>query len=152
MSGYIYMPYSGKYTVKNPKKYNGNHNEVYFRSLWELTYMKWCDGNDDVLRWGSEEVVIPYVSPLDGKGHRYFPDFYVKTKNNDEFIIEVKPKNQCGPPKGLSESQKKNKKSRKRHIRNMITWAINEAKWTAATKFCKKRKWKFMILTEDTLR
>ena len=90
------MAYSGTYKPVNPKKYRGNPNQVIYRSLWERKLMVYCDHNDAVLEWGSEEVIIPYLSPWDGKLHRYFPDFYMKVRQSDEtikkFIIEVKPK------------------------------------------------------------
>ena len=87
------MSYSGTYKPINPKKYRGNPNQVVYRSLWERKLMVYCDKNDAILEWGSEEVIIPYLSPWDGKLHRYFPDFYMKVKQASgsikKFIIEV---------------------------------------------------------------
>ena len=84
--------YKGKYRVLNPNKYKGEINNVIYRSLWELKFMKWCDGNTGVLEWGSETVVIPYVSPVDKRIHRYFVDFFIKVldKNNSiqKYLIE----------------------------------------------------------------
>ena len=82
------MAYSGKYRPVNPKKYRGDYKNVIYRSLWELKFMKWCDGNKNVIEWGSEEIIIPYISPVDNRVHRYFPDFYVKA-----YTKEGKPKN-----------------------------------------------------------
>ena len=56
--------------------------------------MSSLDRNDNVLEWSSEEYIIPYESPLDGKVHRYYPDFWVKVRQGPqtrEFIIELKP-------------------------------------------------------------
>ena len=96
------MSYSGRYIPKNPKKYKGDYSQVIYRSLWERRFMVYCDSSDSIIEWGSEEIIIPYLSPWDGKIHRYFPDFYIKTKQHDgsikKFIIEVKPKAQCKPP------------------------------------------------------
>ena len=96
------MSYKGRYIPLNPKKYRGNPSQVIYRSLWERKLMVYCDRNDKVLEWGSEEVIIPYMSPKDGKLHRYFPDFYMKVKQtngtNKKFIIEVKPKIQSKQP------------------------------------------------------
>ena len=96
------MAYSGKYRPKDPKKYVGNPTRIYYRSLWERKFMVYCDTNDSIIEWGSEEVIIPYISPWDGRVHRYFPDFYIKVRQTDgklkKFIIEIKPKNQCAPP------------------------------------------------------
>ena len=96
------MAYRGKYLPSNPKKYVGNPSQVIYRSLWERKLMVYCDTHDKVIEWGSEEIIIPYMSPWDGKLHRYFPDFYMKVKqangNIKRFIIEVKPKYQCQSP------------------------------------------------------
>ena len=96
------MAYSGKYNPINPKKYKGDPSKVIYRSLWERKLMVYCDNTKSVLEWGSEEIIIPYVSPWDGKVHRYFPDFYMKVKQTSgktkKFIVEVKPKYQCKPP------------------------------------------------------
>ena len=140
------MAYRGRYRVKNPEKYKGNHEKVYYRSSWELKFMVYCDNNSAVLEWGSEEVIIPYISPLDGRRHRYFPDFYIKVKQADgsikKIIIEVKPKKQCKPPDIP-------KKKTKRFINEVRTWGVNKAKWEAAIDWCNDRGMEFKILTED---
>ena len=96
------MAYKGRYTPQNPQKYRGNPRNVIYRSLWERKFMTYCDQSDSIVEWGSEEVIIPYISPWDGLVHRYFPDFYIKVKQHDnkvkKYIIEVKPKKQCSPP------------------------------------------------------
>ena len=96
------MSYKGRYISKNPKKYRGDPQSIIYRSLWERKFMVYCDTNDSVIEWGSEEIIIPYLSPWDGRIHRYFPDFYIKIKQHNgsikKFVIEVKPKKQCSPP------------------------------------------------------
>lgn len=143
------MAYSGKYRPKNPKKYVGNSNRIYYRSLWERKFMIYCDTNDSIVEWGSEEVIIPYVSPWDNRVHRYFPDFYVKVRQKGgglkKFIIEVKPKKQCKPP------DKTPKRKTRRWYNEVKTWGINEAKWQSATKWCKDNNMQFQILNEDHL-
>ena len=74
------MTYKGKFLPNNRKKYKGDINNIVYRSLWERKFMVYCDENNDITEWGSEELIVPYISPLDGKRHRYFPDFYIKTK------------------------------------------------------------------------
>jgi hypothetical protein len=142
------MAYSGKYRPNNPRKYKGNPTEIYYRSLWELKLMKWCDLNDNILEWGSEEIVVPYVSPLDGRYHRYFVDFYVKvrTKSNQikKYLVEVKPKKQTLEP------QKQQRKTKK-YINEVATYVVNQAKWDAAREWCADRQMEFLILTEDHL-
>ena len=36
----------------------------------------------NILEWGSEEIVLPYRSPIDNKVHRYYPDFYIKVRES----------------------------------------------------------------------
>lgn len=143
------MTYKGKYTPQKPKKYLGDPNNIVFRSSWELKFMKYCDANDNILQWGSEELIIPYISPVDGKRHRYFPDFFIKvrTKTNQvkKFLVEVKPKYQVDGPK---PQQRKTK----RYITEVMTYAVNQAKWEAAREFCHDRQWEFIILTENELK
>tara|TARA_B100000315_G_scaffold57494_1_gene51776 strand:+ start:109 stop:459 length:351 start_codon:yes stop_codon:yes gene_type:complete len=111
--------------------------------------MVYCDTNESVIEWGSEEVIIPYLSPWDGRIHRYFPDFYIKIKQHDgsikKFIIEVKPKKQCSPPPS------KPKRRTKKWFNEVETWGINEAKWKYATEWCNNNNMEFKILTEDHL-
>ena len=110
--------------------------------------MSWLDKNDDVLSWASEELIIPYVSPLDNRVHRYFPDFLVKVKTRDKTIktmlIEVKPKKQTIQPEPR-------KRITKQFISEVNTWTVNQAKWKAAKEFCLDRKWEFMLMTEEHL-
>lgn len=136
------MSYKGKYRPSNKRKYKGNVDNIIYRSLWERKFMIYCDKNADIVEWGSEEIVIPYISPVDGKRHRYFPDFYIKTSNGEKFIVEIKPKKYTKPPK-------KPTKVTKRFIHETYEWGRNQAKWEAAQSLCKKNGWKFLILTED---
>ena len=146
------MSYKGKFKPKNRLKYKGDHTAITYRSLWELRFMRYLDTTASVLKWSSEEIVIPYRSPIDGRRHRYFPDFWVKVKTSEglvkESLIEVKPKAQCSPPKGAPP---KDRRKRGRFIREVKTWGINEAKWKAAKAYCDDRKWGWKILTEDDL-
>ena len=106
--------------------------------------MLWCDQTPSVVEWGSEEIAIPYISPVDGKRHRYYPDFYVKV-NNKKYMVEVKPFKQTKEPKTQ-------KKVTKRYITEVVTWSVNKAKWKAASEFCKDYGWEFMLITEKELK
>jgi len=96
------MAYSGRYIPTNIKKYKGDVSKIFYRSLWERKFMVYCDKNEAILEWGSEEVIIPYISPLDGRRHRYFAELYIKVRQKDgtvkKILIEVKPKKYCSPP------------------------------------------------------
>ena len=142
------MPYKGKFRPSEPKKYKGDPTNIVYRSLWELKFMRYCDSNKRIVKWSSEEIVIPYKSPLDNRLHRYFPDFYVKYKDVSgkiiEKVVEIKPANQVKEPK-------KQKTRTKKYVNEVITYAKNQAKWVAAEEFCKDRRWQFQILTEKEL-
>lgn len=142
------MAYKGKFKPINPSKYRGDPTNIVYRSRWELVYMSRLDKDSSVLEWASEEHVVPYRSPIDNRIHRYFVDFYIKKRMPDGNIkcalIEIKPKNQTKPPAVIN-------KPNKRYINEVMTWGINEAKWKAATEFCRDRGWAFEILTEDHL-
>ena len=141
------MNYKGRYFPTNPKKYRGNPNQIIYRSLWERKVMVYCDKNDAIIEWGSEEVIVPYLSPMDGKIHRYFPDFYMKVRQADgstkKFIIEVKPKSQCKQP------VKNPKRRTTKWFNEVKTFAINQAKWKSAREFCEDKGMEFKIFTED---
>ena len=143
------MSYKGLYEAKNPRKYKGDNRSIVYRSLWERKFMVYCDTSDSIIEWGSEEIIIPYLSPWDGKIHRYFPDFYIKVKQHDgslrKMIIEIKPKIQCKPPKS------KPKRKTRRWFKEVKIWGINEAKWKHATEWCNKNDMEFKILNEDHL-
>ena len=142
------MSYKGRYRPSNPKKYRGNASNIIYRSLWERKFMVYCDNNNKILEWGSEEIVLPYRSPIDNKVHRYFPDFYIKVKESNckikRYIIEIKPKKQTVEPK-------MKKRKTKGYIYEVYEYARNQAKWKAAEEFCKDRMWEFKVLTEEEL-
>ena len=142
------MAYKGKYQPTHPSKYRGDPTKIIYRSLWELKFMKYCDSNKNILEWGSEEVIVPYRSPIDKRYHRYFPDFYIKVKESTgtikRMIIEIKPQKQCIEPK----VQKKKTRS---YVYQVCEYAKNQAKWEAAKEFCEDRKWEFKVLTENEL-
>ena len=142
------MSYKGLYTPTNPKKYKGDPHKIVYRSLWERKFMAYCDRNKLILEWGSEEIIIPYLSPWDGRIHRYFPDFYIKVRQADnsvrKMIIEVKPKKQCEPPK-------EPKRKTRRYMGEVKAWGVNSAKWKSATEWCDRNGMEFKILNEDHL-
>ena len=142
------MSYKGKYYPSFPRKYKGDPTNIIYRSLWERKFMVYCDKNDNILEWASEEIAIPYRSPIDNRVHRYFPDFYMKVKETNgrikNYVIEVKPAKQTIPPK-------KPKRQTKGYIREAYEYARNQAKWKMAKEFCADRQWEFKVVTEKEL-
>ena len=136
--------YKGIYRPTNPKKYAGDPNRIVYRSNWERKFMLYCDRNDDIIYWASEELSIPYVNPIDRKVHRYFPDFIIKTKNGKRFMIEIKPSIQTKKP------TPKIKKS-KAFMRESLEYIKNMAKWQAADVYCNDNGMEFKIFTEKQL-
>lgn len=142
------MSYKGFFVPKNPNKYKGDPSGIVYRSSWELKFMTYLDVHPDVIQWSSEEFCIPYKSPIDGKIHRYFPDFWIKQQNKhgtiENIVVEIKPYKQTQPP--IAQTRKT-----KRYINEVMTWGINSAKWKAAQSFCEDKRWKFVIFTEKEL-
>lgn len=140
--------FQGKYKPNHPEKYVNQRNldNICFRSSWEKSVMIFLDNHPRVVKWGSEEVVIPYVNPNDDKVHRYFMDFYIEFKNGNKLLVEVKPYAQTQTP------QKTAGKRVARYLQECQTYATNLSKWDAAKQYAKRRGMKFQIWTEHELK
>ena len=141
------MPYKGKFQPTDTAKYKGNLRNILYRSMWERQCMVYFDRNVNVIEWSSEEIIIPYVSPFDGKVHRYYPDFLVKVKQGLDiktFVIEIKPSKFLKPPN-------RTRKKTKSYLYEVREWGRNSAKWKAAEHFCEQKEWTFAVWTEKTL-
>lgn len=142
------MFHKRKYTPINPQKYTGDPTNIIMRSSWETKFALWCDKNPSVIKWNSEETIVPYVCPTDNRWHRYFIDFKIqirdKAGNLKTYLVEIKPDKQTKPPQVPSRKTK-------RFLLEAATYMKNEAKWKAATNFAKDRGWEFIILTEHHL-
>lgn len=131
----------------NPEKYIGDYRNIIARSSWEVKMFNWCDRNPQVTKWVSEELVIPYLSPVDNKIHRYFPDIIMEIKDNNgivtRYVAEIKPFKETIPPN--------NKRKTKYLLEATKTYAVNSSKWKAAEAWCVKNNMVFIILTEKEL-
>lgn len=137
----------GWFNVRNKGKYIGDHSKVYFRSSWELQMFIWADRNEKVVGWNSEEVIVKYINPFDGKYHRYFTDMYVEMLVDgkvEKKLWEIKPLAEMKPPK-------KPKRVTKGYMKRLETYLINQAKWKAAYKYSEERDISFSIITEKEL-
>ena len=141
----------GWYMVKNPDKYLGDVNEVRFMSSWELNAFNFLDGNPNVLKWGSEEIAIPYIKPTDGRVHKYLPDLIVQYRDKEGVekweLLEIKPAAQ------VKVSRARNPNTR---TYQNLTLAVNTAKWAAAQQWCEAQQKNgmaitFRILTEHSI-
>ena len=143
------MSYKGIYRPSYPKKYKGDFRNIVYRSLWERKFMNYCDLNENIIEWASEEFWVPYLDPTTNRVRRYFPDFFIKykDKNGDirRSVIEVKPLRETKKPQATKG------KSKKTMLNESITYAKNQAKWKAAKEFCEDRKLEFKIMTEKEL-
>lgn len=133
--------YQGKYKVKNPHKYVGNIDNIIYRSSWELRFLNWCDSNSGIKFFSSEETIVPYMSPVDNKQHRYFVDFKIVTSAGKTFLVEIKPHVQTLPPV-------KSSRKTKRFLTEASTFLVNQAKWEYAKRYASARGWEFVVLTE----
>lgn len=132
----------GKFVMTRPDKYVGTKIPFY-RSSWEWTFMRFCDNNDNVQKWASEAVQIPYRDPLTGKQTVYVPDFFIQYVNAKNQVlvelIEIKPASQS-----ILERVGKNKYNQAQYVKN-------QAKWAAANLWCKQQGIRFRILNENDL-
>ena len=118
------------------------------RSSWERKSCQWCDMNNSIISWASEEFSIPYVSPKDNRVHKYYPDYLIKVKEKNDmiktYVVEVKPYKQTRPPKQRSRKTKS-------YLTECVTYAVNQAKWKAAKEFCEDHRIEFKVVTEKEL-
>jgi hypothetical protein len=142
------MFHKRKYKPLYPGKYEGDHTNIIMRSSWETRFASWCDKNPSVIKWCSEETIVPYRCPTDNRLHRYFIDFKIKVKTKDDqiktYLVEVKPAAQTQPPEYPGRQTK-------RYLTESFTFIKNQAKWKAATEYCKDRGYEFVIITEKEL-
>ena len=140
----------GFFIPKHPKKYKGNVQNIKYRSGWELTFMMRCDTDPNIIHWSSEELEIPYISPIDKKKHRYFPDFLMQVRQHDgkkkTFVVEIKPYVETREPV-INNTRKK----KKTILREAKTYSVNQAKWAYAKQWCADRKIEFLVITEKEL-
>lgn len=131
-----------------PEKYIGDPTQIVMRSSWETKFASWCDRNPNIIKWSSEETIIPYRCPTDSKIHRYFVDFKVQLRNKDgllkTYLIEIKPSKQTQPPIYPGRNTQK-------YLTESMTFIKNQAKWEAASEYAKDRGWEFKIFTEHDL-
>lgn len=141
----------GIYKVINPEKYIGEKPPIY-RSSWEARFCHYLDTNDNVQKWGSECLVIPYYNPIDGKNHRYFPDFFCQIKKKDgtvvKYVVEVKPLDQAVAPK---LPKRRTTKALENYRQQQAIVLKNKFKWEAAEEFCKQQGYIFKVITEKEL-
>lgn len=147
--------HKGRFRPKNPEKYKGDPTKIIYRSSWEFKFFRYVDQHPDVVWWASEEFIVPYMSPIDGKMHRYFPDVVVRKKTPkgtyETIMIEIKPSVQTVPPDPKKKNATNSGRVSRRYINEVKTYGVNEAKWKAAQRYCAERGWVFTIMTEHQL-
>lgn len=138
------MFHKRRYVPVFPEKYTGDPTNIIMRSSWETKFASWCDKNPGIVKWSSEETVVPYRCPTDEKIHRYFIDFKITTSAGKTYLVEVKPAKQTQPPEYPGRRTQ-------RYLVESLTFMKNQAKWKAANEYAKDRGWEFKIITEYEL-
>jgi len=132
---------TGKYILKNPKKYVGTKAPT-FRSSWEYKVFQWLDETPGISNWASEPIKIPYQNPITGKVSNYIPDlmfsYLDKSGKQRVELVEIKP---------LKETLLEAAKSKQ----DKINFAVNQCKWASASAWCKQNGIFFRILTEKDI-
>lgn len=138
--------YPKPFKPSNPEKCT--NRSIMLRSSWEENFVRFLDNHPSVVKWASEMPVIPYISPVDGRPHRYFMDFTLTVKGTDgkltTYMIEVKPESQTKPPV-------RGRKKEQTYLTECATYAVNMAKWKAAEDYARKHSAVFKVFTEKAL-
>lgn len=159
----------GNYIPKNKEKVLKLNEKggVYYRSSWEKKIMTWLDLNKNIVKWGAECMRIPYqiTTMVEGdlklKSHSYFPDFYYELKRDNgeikSVVVEVKPQKEYEDAllfeKGQFEVQENlNLKKLKNLEYRFKTAQKNSEKWKTMIKWCDKKGYEFIIITEQHLK
>jgi len=140
---------NGYYVPKNKEKYKGDINNVIIRSSYEKRMCQICDASPSIIAWSSEPIAIRYISKVDGKTHNYWLDFWFKTKEGKEYIVEVKPNGKLKEPK---KPRKKTKKAMYNYGLRLKEYLVNYSKFEAATEFAKQSGMNFIIAEEEFLK
>lgn len=115
---------------------------IIYRSSYELKFIQWCERSTNITHWGSECIAIDYVNPVDGKHHKYYPDFLLEMADGTLMLVEIKSHNQTVAPD--IDAQDISNYQYREYVRNL-------AKWSAAEEFCKNNGIVFKIFTEKTI-
>lgn len=122
--------YGTDYPIQNKEVYKRNKNRYYqyedliFDSSWELAVYIWYkDNNLDIQR---EPCQFDYIG-IDGKKHKYFPDFLINGQ-----IIEIKG------TQYLDENGKLKDTAKQKCVEdnNVVIWSYNEVK--PYIQYCKE--------------
>lgn len=142
-----------------------NQGGLFFRSGLEKKIMTWLDNNKDVTKWGAECLRIPYqMTHFDNgdtriKEHSYFPDFYYEMRTSDgtlkQVVAEVKPMKEYKMVQNLNEgrlSVPEGLKKMKNFEYDLKMAYKNKNKWETMIKWCEKKGYTFIIITEEHLK
>jgi len=120
-----------------------------------LKFFRYIDRHPDIIWWQSEEISVPYISPIDGKSHRYYPDVVLQRKVAEDkyeiIMIEIKPEKQTRAPDLSKRNATKTGRISRRYLNEVKNYGVNEAKWEQARNYCKQRGWRFAVMTEKHL-
>jgi TnsA endonuclease N terminal len=88
-------------TKKNIGKFASNKNQalIPYESYLERDYLYFLEIDPQVIYYTAQPFKLNYY--LDGKSHRYTPDFFVERTNKKQ-VVEVKPENKARLPKYLT--------------------------------------------------
>jgi hypothetical protein len=147
----------GIYTPVHPEKwiitesFDMKQPGIKYRSSWEKKFFYFMDMNPNIVKCNSEGVVIPYLNPVRNKISKYYMDCTFETKDGTVFLVEIKPFKETVHPKPPRKNAKNPQKAQRTYIKAIETYAVNQAKWEAAERFCNEKGFKFVIITEKEL-
>jgi hypothetical protein len=158
----------GNYIPKNKEKVIKLNNQggIFYRSSWEKKIMTWLDHKVEIIKWGAECLKIPYQmthfenGDMRVKEHSYYPDFYYEMRNSDgvlkQVVVEVKPQKEYEMVLKLTEGKlsvpNDGLKKLKSFEYDLKTAQRNRQKWETMVKWCDKKGYDFIIITENHLK
>lgn len=140
---------------------------VYFRSMGEQKIMIYLDNNPKIVRWGAECITVPYQlthyeqnGDINVKSHNYYPDFYYEILLDDgttkKVIAEYKPQKEFENVIKLQEKSMEVPEGTLKKLKNfeydLKTGQKNLKKWETMIKFCDKKGWRFIVITEEVMK
>lgn len=140
----------GYFHPVNESKYIGDVTKIIFRSGWEFKFLQFCDVNDNIIRYSSEAVQVPYIDPFDKKVHRYYIDMFIEMRCSDgsiaKWLLEIKPDKYTKIPLPPKKKTKKAIEAYEYHKRMTL---INIEKFKAAKYWSEQLGAKFGIIQMD---
>lgn len=134
------------------------NESVEYRSQLEFEYFHKLERSNNIIKWSSEQIKVPYINPVRTKEegrpikNNYYVDLYVETKNMGTLLVEIKPQKEINAIRDNKVPKRTKNKKESTYRYEMKMYMINRSKWMYANKFAKERGWQFICVSEKDLK